>query len=312
MRIVFLGTPEFAVPTLERAFETGHQIAAVVTQPDRPKGRGRQLAAPPVKETALRLGLTVYQPERIRTPEVIDLLRGMKPDAMVVVGYGKIIPQAIIDVPPHGVINVHASLLPKYRGAAPIQWAVANGETVTGVTTMRIDAGLDTGDILLQRETAIGPDETAAELSPRLAEMGAALLVETLAGLERGEIKPRPQNSAEATLAPVLKKEDGIIDWKRPAREIANRIRGFTPWPGCHTHFRGKTLEISRARAVESGAGEPGSSHPTRGRLVVTCGDDTALEILEVQMEGRKRMNAAAFQNGYHLMENELLGEMRQ
>ncbi|HEY1205214.1 MAG: methionyl-tRNA formyltransferase, partial [Bryobacteraceae bacterium] len=312
MRIVFLGTPEFAVPTLERAFAAGHEIAAVVTQPDRPKGRGRQLAAPPVKETALRLGLAVHQPERIRTPEAIELLAGLKPDAMVVVGYGKIIPQAIIDIPRHGIVNVHASLLPKYRGAAPVQWAIANGESETGVTTMRIDAGLDTGDILKQRKTEIGLHETAVELAQRLAAIGAALLVETLAGLERGEIVPRPQNSAEATFAPVLKKEDGRIDWTRPAAEISNRIRGFTPWPGCFTHLRGKAIEISRARATAGATGEPGSVHPIRGRLVVTCGEGTALEILEVQMEGRKRMDAAAFQNGYHLMENELLRETIQ
>jgi len=296
VRIVFLGTPEFAVPTLERAFAAGHEIAAVVTQPDRPKGRGRQLAAPPVKETALRLGLAVHQPERIRTPEAIELLAGLKPDAMVVVGYGKIIPQAIIDIPRHGIVNVHASLLPKYRGAAPVQWAIANGESETGVTTMRIDAGLDTGDILKQRKTEIGLHETAVELAQRLAAIGAALLVETLAGLERGEIVPRPQNSAEATFAPVLKKEDGRIDWTRPAAEISNRIRGFTPWPGCFTHLRGKAIEISRARATAGATGEPGSVHPIRGRLVVTCGEGTALEILEVQMEGRKRMDAAAFQ----------------
>ncbi len=312
MRIVFLGTPEFAVPTLERAFAAGHEIAGVVTQPDRPKGRGRQMAAPPVKEMALRLGLAVHQPERIRTPEAVELLRGLKPDAMVVVGYGKIIPQSIIDIPPHGIVNVHASLLPRYRGAAPVQWAIARGETATGVTTMRIDAGLDTGDILLQRETAIGPEETALELTQRLAAMGADLLVETLAGLERGEVVPRPQNSVAATFAPVLKKEDGLIDWARPAAEIANRIRGFTPWPRCRTHLRGRAIEISRARAGEHAAGEPGSVHPIRGRLVVTCGEGTALEILQVQMEGGKRMDAAAFQNGYHLMENELLRETIQ
>jgi methionyl-tRNA formyltransferase len=312
VRIVFLGTPEFAVPTLERAFAAGHEIAAVVTQPDRPKGRGRMLSAPPVKETALRLGLTVHQPERIRTPETIELLRGLKPDAMVVVGYGKIIPQAVIDIPPHGIVNVHASLLPRYRGAAPVQWAIARGETATGVTTMRIDAGLDTGDILMQRETAIGTEETAVELAVRLAAMGADLLVETLAGIERGEIVPKPQNPAQATFAPVLKKEDGRIDWTRPAVEIANRIRGFTPWPGSTTHLRAKAIEIVRARAGAGATGEPGSVHPARGRLVVTCGDSTALEILEVQMEGRKRMDAAAFQNGYHLMENELLRETIQ
>jgi len=193
-----------------------------------------------------------------------------------------------------------------------VQWAVANGETVTGVTTMRIDAGLDTGDVLLRRETEIGAEETSVELARRLAGMGAELLVETLAGMERGQITPAPQDSSQATFAPVLKKEDGRIDWTRPAAEIANRIRGFTPWPGCYTHTRGNALEILRARATTGGAGEPGSAHPTRGRLVVTCGEGTALEVLEVRMEGRKRMDAAAFQNGYRLMENELLKETTQ
>ena len=316
MRIVFLGTPDFAVPTLDRVFQAGHEVAAVVTQPDRAKGRGQKVAPPPVKETALRLGIAVHQPERIRTPEMAGLLASLKPDAMVVVGYGKIIPQAIIDIAPHGIVNVHASLLPKYRGAAPVQWAIARGETETGVTTMRIDAGLDTGDILLQRATAIGPEETASELAARLATIGADLLVATLAGLDCGGIHPRPQDSAQATFAPVLKKEDGRIDWTRPAREIVDRIRGFSPWPGCHTHLRGKVLEIPRARVVCGAGGsaclQPGSLHPIRSRLVVTCGEGTALEILEAQLEGRKRMSAADFQNGYHLRENELVGETIQ
>jgi methionyl-tRNA formyltransferase len=312
VRVVFLGTPEFAVPTLEAIVEAGLEVAAVVTQPDRPKGRGRELAAPPVKEAALRLGLTVHQPERIRAPEAAGLLRSLDPDVMVVVGYGQIIPQSIIDIPPHGIINVHASLLPKYRGAAPVQWAIANGETETGVTTMRIDAGLDTGDILLQRDTGIGPEETAVELSARLARIGAALLVKTLAALAGGAIVPCPQDSSEATLAPVLKKEDGLIDWARPAHEIVNRIRGFTPWPGCYTQFRGKVLQVLEARLAVNSVGDPGSAHPTRSRLVVTCGGGTALEILETQIEGKKRMTAAAFLNGHRLVENELLGEMSE
>jgi methionyl-tRNA formyltransferase len=228
---------------------------------------------------------------------------------MVVVGYGKIIPQAVIDIPPRGIINVHASLLPKYRGAAPVQWTIASGETHTGVTTMRIDAGLDTGDILLQRETAIGPEETATELAPRLAMMGAGLLVETLEAMVRGGISPHPQDSSQATLAPVLKKEDGSIDWTRPAVEIFNRIRGLVPWPGCYTHFHGKTLQVWRARLTE-GVGEPGSVHTNRGRMVVSCGGGTALEVLEVQVESKKRTSAVAFLNGHHLVENELLGEM--
>jgi len=312
VRIVFLGTPEFAVPTLERIAGAGHEIAAVFTQPDRAKGRGQQLAAPPVKQTAQRLGLPVHQPERIRTPEVIGLFASLAPEAMVVVGYGKIIPQAIIDIPQCGIINVHASLLPKYRGAAPVQWAIAQGETRTGVTTMRIDAGLDTGDILLAGETGIGPHETAVELGARLAIMGAGLLVETLEGLLNGTIAPRPQDSSQASFAPVLKKEDGQIDWRRPAREIFNRVRGFLPWPGCFTQFRGGTLQVWKASvAPESAAGAPGIVRVHRNRLEVVCAGGAALELLEVQPEGRKRMPAAAFLNGYHLVENEVLGDMK-
>ncbi|MGE5644357.1 MAG: methionyl-tRNA formyltransferase [Acidobacteriota bacterium] len=310
VRVAFLGTPEFAVPTLERIVQAGHEVAAVFTQPDRPKGRGQQVAAPPVKRAALQLGLPVHQPERIRTPEILEFLRGLDAEAFIVVGYGKIIPQTIIDIPPLGIINVHASLLPKYRGAAPIQWAIAQGETTTGVTTMQIDAGLDTGDILLMRETAIGPEETALELGPRLASMGADLLIETLAGLRDGSITPRKQDSSQASLAPPLKKEDGLIDWTRPAAEIHNRARGFLPWPGCHTKFRGRTLNVWRARVADAAAGAPGSVRASHGRLIVAAGAGTALELIEVQLEGKKRMNAAAFLNGVHLMHNELLGEV--
>jgi methionyl-tRNA formyltransferase len=313
VRLVFLGTPDFAVPTLERTVEAGHEVAAVFTQPDRPKGRGRQFAAPPVKLAALKLGLRVEQPERIRTAEVLELLRGFRAEAMVVVGYGKIVPQAIIDLAPLGIINVHASLLPKYRGAAPVQWAVANGETRTGVTTMRIDAGLDTGDILLQQETEIGAEETALEVGARLSQMGAALLVETLAGLRAGSVQPRPQDSAAASFAPILKKEDGRIDWTRPAHEIHNRARGFLPWPGCHTLLRGKTLEVRKTRvAAESSDAPPGTARAERGRLLVSAGAATTLELLEVQLEGKKKMDAAAFLNGFHLVHNELLGAMNQ
>ena len=208
---------------------------------------------------------------------------------MIVVGYGQIIPQAILDIPPHGIINVHASLLPKYRGAAPVQWAIANGETNTGVTTMRIDAGLDTGDILLQRETPIGPEESAVELLARLAVTGADILIETLAGLGNGTLTARKQDSSEATLAPILKREDGRIDWTRPATEIHNRVRGFFPWPGCHTKLRGRTLEIWKSRIAEPGAGRPGSVRARQGRFLASCGDATTLEILELQLEGRKK-----------------------
>ena len=310
MNLIFLGTPTFAVPTLEALVSAGHHVLAVYTQPDRPKGRGGELAASPVKQTALRLGLSVQQPERIRRPEIVEQLRVLNPDAMVIVGYGQIIPQSIIDIPPRGIINVHASLLPKYRGAAPIQWAVANGETRTGVTTMRIDAGLDTGDMLLKWETDIGREETALELSPRLAQNGAALLVETLKGLTDGTITPQPQDNSQATLAPILKKEDGQIDWSWPASKIFNRTRAFLPWPGAYSFFRRQMFHIWRARvSSEPTPGQPGQMVPGKKRLSIVCGENTALEPLEVQIEGRKRMPVESFLNGQRLNENERLGE---
>ena len=311
MRLVFLGTPAFAVPTLERIVEAGHQVAAVLTQPDRPRGRGQQLAPPPVKEAALRLGLPVYQPERVRRPESVEFLRGLGAEAMVVVGYGQIIPQNVIDLAPLGIINVHASLLPKYRGAGPIQWAIVNGETRTGVTTMRIDAGLDTGDMLLKRETEIGPEENAIELGERLAVMGAGLLVETLDGLAAGAIVAEKQDSAQATYAPLLKKEDGLIDWSRPAHAIHNQVRGLQPWPGAYTAFRGQKLHIWKTRLAAGGSRRdvPGFVVNLKP-LVVSCGDG-ALELVEVQPEGRKRMSGADFANGQRLSDNEILGESR-
>jgi methionyl-tRNA formyltransferase len=305
MNLVFLGTPSFAVPTLEAIVAAGHHVPAVFTQPDRPKGRGGQVAASPVKETAFRLGLAVHQPERIRRPEVVEQLKQLNPDAMVVVGYGQIIPQSIIDIPGHGIINVHGSLLPKYRGAAPIQWAIANGEKRTGVTTMRIDAGLDTGDMLLKWETEIGAEENALELGERLATAGAELLVRTL----HENPTAVKQDPAEATLAPILKKEDGIIDWTWPAEKIFNRGRGFLPWPGTYTSFRNQGFHVWKARvAAEPGSGHPGRLRPLKKRLMIDCGANTALEAIEVQIEGRKRMPAEAFLNGQHLNENETLG----
>jgi methionyl-tRNA formyltransferase len=309
MRLAFLGTPAFAVPTLERIVEAGHQVLAVLTQPDRPRGRGQQLAAPPVKETALHLGLPVYQPERVRRPEAVEYLRGLGIDAMVVVGYGQIIPQTVIDLAPLGIINVHASLLPKYRGAGPIQWAIINGETRTGVTTMRIDAGLDTGDMLMRRETAIDPEENAIELGKRLAVLGADLLVETLDGLAAGAIVPEKQDPAAATYAPLLKKEDGIIDWSKPARAIHDQARGLQPWPGAYTTFRGHTLHIWRSRVVELRAARPGAIASVKP-LMAGCGSG-ALELVEVQLEGRKRVSGADFANGQRLADNEILGEGR-
>jgi methionyl-tRNA formyltransferase len=294
-----MGTPQFAVPTLDAMILAGHQVTAVFTQPDRPKGRGQEPAASPVKIAAERHGIPVYQPERVRRPEVVEEIRALTPEVMVVVGYGQIIPQSILDIPPHGIINVHASLLPKYRGAAPIQWAIARGETKTGVTTMRIDAGLDTGEMLLKAETGIGDQESAVELSVRLSAAGAELLIKTLA--ELSSIQPEKQNDSEATLAPILKKEDGRIDWTRPAREIANRVRGFQPWPGCYTNWRGKRLGIWRARAVP-GSGRVGEIRGTR----VACGEG-ALELIEVQPEGKKRMTEEAFLNGHQVKDGEVL-----
>jgi methionyl-tRNA formyltransferase len=306
MDLIFLGTPTFAVPTLERIAGAGHRVLTVFTQPDRPKGRGGQLNASPVKEAALRLGLPVDQPERIRRPEVVEQLKQMKPDAMVVVGYGQIIPQAIIDIPRLGIINVHASLLPKYRGAAPIQWAIANGEERTGVTTMRIDAGLDTGDMLLKWETPIGSEENALDLGRRLGAAGAELLVETL----RESPAPVKQDPAEATYAPILKKEDGEIDWNWTAAKVSNRSRGFLPWPGTYSFFRGQIFHVWKSRVASDGlGGEPGQIISLKRRLLVACGERTALELIEVQVEGRKRMPAEAFLNGQHLKDNEVLGE---
>ncbi|HUI76873.1 MAG TPA: methionyl-tRNA formyltransferase [Bryobacteraceae bacterium] len=308
MRLVFLGTPAFAVPTLERIVEAGHQVLTVVTQPDRPSGRGQHAAAPPVKQCALSLGLPVYQPERVRRPEAVEHLRSVASEAMVVVGYGQIIPQVVIDLAPRGIINVHASLLPKYRGAGPIQWAIINGETRTGVTTMQIDAGLDTGDMLLKAETEIGPEETAVELGARLAAMGAELLVKTLDGLERGSMVPQKQDPARATLAPLLKKGDGLVDWNQPAQTIHNRVRGLQPWPGASTSFRGQTLHIWRSRVAPDG-GPPGQFVKLKPP-VVACGSGS-LELVEVQLEGRKRMPAADFANGQRLSEKDWLGTER-
>jgi len=309
MRLVFLGTPAFAVPTLEAVVQAGHSVTAVVTQPDRPRDRGQKLAPSAVKETALRLGLAVFQPERVRRPEAVEFLRQQQCDAMVIVGYGQIIPQSVIDLAPLGILNVHGSLLPKYRGAGPIQWAILNGETRTGVTTMRIDAGLDTGDMLLKAETEIGPDETAPELGARLAAMGADLLVKTLAGLRDGSIVPEKQDGAQASYAPLLKKEDGRIDWTRPAQAIHNQVRALQPSPGAYTRFRGQTLHVRRARVAPSAPdGRPGTVVGIRP-VTVACGLG-GLELVEVQSEGRKRLTAADFANGQRLAQNEVLGDV--
>jgi methionyl-tRNA formyltransferase len=302
-----MGTPEFAVPSLQRLV-LEHEIASVFTQPDRPSGRGQKLAAPPVKQAAVALGLTVHQPLKIRTPEVFDLLRTIAAEAIVVVGYGKIIPQSIIDLPPLGVINLHASLLPKYRGAAPINWAIVRGETVTGVTTMKIDAGLDTGDMLLAEEVAIAPDDDAITLGLRLAMIGAPLLARTLDGLSRGEITPVPQDHARHSLAPILRKEDGLVDWTQSAEVLRNRVRGLQPWPGVYTPFRGGTLKIEKAAADSAPHEEqPGTLAVAGHRLFAACGSGR-LELLEVRLEGKRRMPAADFLNGARVQPGERLG----
>jgi methionyl-tRNA formyltransferase len=306
--LVFCGTPRFAVPTLEKLAASGFKILLVVTQPDRPKGRGLELVPSPVKQSALQLGVPITQPDKIKTnDEFRAQLSALKLDAIVVVGYGRIIPQWMLDLPPLGNINLHASLLPKYRGAAPVQWAIARGETVTGVTTMRIDAGLDTGDILLQRELPIAANDTAETIAPRLAAIGAELTVETMRGLHAGSIHPRPQDHAQATLAPILKKTDGLADFSLPAAEIFNRIRGFQPWPGAYTKFRGKTLQIWKALPFDRAL--PEAQLKSEGdRLLVGCGSNSSLELLELQLEGKKRVSAADFLHGYRPKLVEKLG----
>jgi methionyl-tRNA formyltransferase len=309
MRVVFLGSGSFAIPSLEALLEAGHDVAAVVTQPDREKGRGRALAPPPLKPVASARGLKILQPRRVREPEAVAALRALAPEIQVVVAYGQILPRSVIDVAPRGTVNVHASLLPRYRGAAPVQWAIVNGETETGVTTMLIDEGLDTGPILLAETTAIGAEETADVLESRLAVQGAELLLRTLKGLERNRIAPRPQDAARATLAPLIKKEDGLIDWSRSAETIARRVRGFHPWPGAHTSWHGRGLRVLRARAAAGGAGAPGTVLAIdRDGLVVAAGEDTAVRLTEVQPESRKPMPASAFAAGARLAPGERLG----
>jgi methionyl-tRNA formyltransferase len=315
MILVFCGTPQFAVPTLERLVEAGHSIPLVVTQPDRPRGRGMEMAVSPVKDAALRLGLPVQQPAAIKNNvEFRDQLAAIGADAIVVVGYGRIIPQWMIDLPRLGNLNLHASLLPKYRGAAPIQWAIANGESITGVTTMRIDAGLDTGDILLQREIPVGTEDTAETLGPRLAMIGSDLMVETLLGLASGQVRPIPQDHSQASLAPILKKEDGRMDFTRSASALFDRLRGFQPWPGAYTTFKGKTLQVHRAQpALLATQMTPGQIALDGTRLLVGCGKEkdvaTALDLIEVQLEGKRRMTAQQFINGYRPKSGDRLGQ---
>lgn len=310
-----MGTPEFAVPSLNNLIKAGHEIIAVFTQPDRPVGRKQVITPSPVKVFATENKLPIHQPTKIRNEEARSLFEPLfkQADAGVVAAYGRILPEWMLNAPLHGFVNVHSSLLPKYRGAAPINWAIAQGERETGVTIMKMDAGMDTGPILMRRATAIGDEETAAELTPRLAELGAESLIETLNGIERGEIKTQPQNDAEATLAPILKREDGEVDWTMTAREIYNRLRGFTPFPGCYTFFNGRRLEIVKARAEGNEAGEnkyqPGDvCEAPRESLVVACGKGTVIQVIEVQLEGKRVMPARDFLNGANLKAGTRLG----
>jgi methionyl-tRNA formyltransferase len=314
LRIVFLGSGAFAIPGLEALLDAGHEVAAVVTQPDREKGRGQALAPPPVKLAAEARGLPVMQVRRVRAPEAGAALKALAPRLQVVIAFGQILPRSVIDVAPLGTVNVHGSLLPRLRGAAPIQWAIANGETTTGVTTMLIDEGLDTGPTLLRRSLEIAPEETAAELAPRLARLGAEVLVETVAGLDIGTLAPQPQDHSQATHAPILRKEDGRVEWTRPAREIANRARGFTPWPGAFTFHDGRLLKLLRVRALPPGHPVPAQASPgsildvARDGLRVVCGASTLLEVVEVQPESRRGMPAAAWAAGARLAPGARLG----
>jgi methionyl-tRNA formyltransferase len=310
MDLIFCGTPSFAVPTLEKLVAAGFRVKLVVTQPDRPSGRGMELATSPVKRTALELDLPVIQPDKIRNNDKVrEQLKSLAPQAIIVVGYGRIIPQWMIELPPLGNLNLHASLLPSYRGAAPIQWAIAMGESVTGVSTMRIDAGLDTGDILLQAEERINAEDTAVTLAPRLAQTGAELMIATLAGLQNGRVTPKPQDDSQATLAPILKREDGLIDFSRSAADAAYRLRGFQPWPGAFTRFRGKMLHIHAARAVTEVPVLPAHFAVEGERLLLGFANETTLEVEELQIEGKKRMSARDFVNGYRARGDEKLGE---
>jgi methionyl-tRNA formyltransferase len=309
MRVVFLGSGSFAIPSLEALQAAGHEVVAVVTQPDREKGRGRELAPPPVKPVALARGLAVVQPVRIKAAEALETLRAFRPDVQVVVAYGQILPRAVIDLAPLGTVNVHGSLLPRYRGAAPVQWAILNGEAETGVSTMLIDEGMDTGPILLARATPIGKDESAPSLEGRLAGMGAELLVETLAGLEQGTLRPTPQDDTLASYARIIRKEDGRLDWTQPAPALARRVRALQPWPGTFTTFGGRQLKVLSALAEGPVGGEPGTIvEAGPDGLGVACGDGRRLRLVEVQPESRRPMAAAAFVAGARIEPGARLG----
>jgi methionyl-tRNA formyltransferase len=307
-RIVFFGTPQFAVPSLQALLAGPDQVVGVVCQSDKPAGRGQHVTPPPVKQVASEAGVPVLQPDKLRAPEFLDALRAWAPDLIVVAAYGKILPKSVLECPRHGCINVHASLLPKYRGAAPIQWAIVRGEERTGVTIMQMNERMDAGDILLQRDTAIGSDETYGELQERLAVLGATTLLDALAQLRAGTLIAHPQQDAEATLAPIIKKEDGHIDWTQPALSTVRMVRAFNPWPSAFTHFGGKLLKIHRAHASAAAAVRPpGTVTATHNGIAVATGDGT-LVLDEVQLEGRKRLAATEFARSGRIKIGTILG----
>jgi len=312
MRLVFCGTPQFAVPTLEALLGSSHTVEFVIAQPDRPSGRKLEVQPGAVKQLAQQSGIAVAQPEKIRSNQALQQqLKTIAPDAIVVVAYGRLIPPWMLELPPHGNLNLHASLLPKYRGAAPIQWAIANGEKETGVTTMRIDAGLDTGDILLQESVRIAPEQTSVILSPVLASVGARLMLQTLDRLEAGTLQPQPQDHELATHAPILQREDGRIDFTKNAGQIYNRWRGFQPWPGAFCFLRGKKLTVHAMQVAGAPAQRdnslPGALTRDGHRLFAGCGASTSIELLELQMEGKRRMPVDAFLNGFSFIPGERL-----
>jgi methionyl-tRNA formyltransferase len=311
MRLLFMGSGGFALPSLQALVDSRHEVLGLVTQPDKPAGRGHELRMPRTKALALARGVPVHQPPKVRADAAVELIRGVAPNAIVVVAYGQIIPASILRIPPRGIVNVHGSLLPRYRGAAPVQWAIARGETETGVTTMLMDEGVDTGPILLQSRMPISDEDTGGTLEEKLSVAGAALLLETLSLLEQGALTPKPQDDSQATLAPRLKKEEARVDWNRPAREIHCRVRAFDPWPVAFVVLDGAPLRIWKTR-VEAAVEEAQAGRILRvdgGELAVSCGGRTVLVVQEVQPAGKARMSAAAFARGKRLGPGDFLGQ---
>lgn len=307
MNIVFMGTPEFAVPCLERIIADGHNVLGVFTQPDKPKGRGHKMQFPPVKECAVAHSVEVFQPVKMRDGEAMRILQELNPELIIVVAYGKILPEDIINFPKYGCVNIHASVLPKYRGAAPIQWCVINGESESGVTSMQMDAGLDTGDMLITEKVNIGENETAGELHDELSLLGADVMSKTIALIEAGKLEPIKQDDSESSYVPMLSKQLSPIDWSMSAQQIHNKVRGLSPWPVATAVMNDKTVKIHRTLLAGSCKGKPGEIIAADKKLIVCCGDNNAVEIVTLQLEGKKAMNADAFLRGYHIQVGEQL-----